>query len=328
MKNFLLIVFCLASSLAVAQRHYTYISDRKFFGPEELIGYDFCPYEVEIPDEVKKTLRPGQYSFGITQRNLYVEGDDVRGVYNVNNINSTEYGYMLTTINARDARLQGHLKVILNKRAQVEALIFKRSPDDKEMIFFQAFCPDEVYYKEKDYFTDRKELYIHEPDSLWGMKVYPFFRIHKGEKIQQRLRIDDNTYFTFIEEIIIEEKVKTKKAKPEEGQEEVGNEMAIEEVKTDSVQMDTIIKTKEIRNYYLVENAIIKYDDGTSENKTVKHKIKKIVERQNPNARQGEDRYQMILTPEKGPDINLYLTDRRTFSILEIGDKKYLARGH
>ena len=323
MKKFLLLLFCLSSTVAFAQkRYYTYISDRKFFGPEELIGYDFCPYEVEIPDDVKKTIRPGEYSFGITQHNLYVEGSDIRGVYNVSSINSTEYGYILTTINARDARLQGHLKVILNKRAQVEALIFKRSPDDKEMIFFQAFCPDELYYQEKDFFTDRRDIYIHEPDSLWGVEVYPFFRIHKGEKVQQRLRMSDSTYFTFVEEVIIEEKMKTKKVKP--GEEEV----EVEEIPIDTVLLDTIVKVKEIRNYYLIENGILRFDDGTSEHQTISHQIKKIVERQNPNAREGEERYQLIMTTDKGNEINLYLTDRRTISSIEIGDKHYLTRGH
>jgi len=50
MKNLLLLLCCLSCTLAVAQRKYSYIDDRRFYGPEMLIGYDFRPSEVEVPD--------------------------------------------------------------------------------------------------------------------------------------------------------------------------------------------------------------------------------------------------------------------------------------
>lgn len=326
MKNLLLFLCCLSCTLSVAQRKYSYIDDRRFFGPEMLIGYDFRPSEVEIPDELKKTLRPGEYSFGVTQRYLYVEGPEIRGVYDVNNINSTEYGFILTTINARDARLQGHLKVILNKRSQAEAVIFRRSPEEQEMIFFLPLCPDELFYAERDFFTDRKEVYVYHPDSLWGMELKPFWRIHQKENVQERLQMADSTYISFIEEIIIDEKIKTSKEKIQlqVEPEEPGKEIILK----DSTIIDTAILTTETRNYYVQERSILQYDDGTSEDKTTRYQIKKVTERQNTNAAPWEDHYKMTLTTTDGEDIFIYLTQARTFSGIEIRDKKYLARGH
>jgi len=199
---------------AIAQEDFTYISDRKFFLPDHLIGYDFRPNFMEIPNETEEELSPGEYSFGISTSNLYVDGGEIKGVYSVNNINPTEYGYKLMLMNARDPTVQGHLKVIVNRRAQVEALVFKRSNKEKEMIFFQAPITEDLYNQEKAYFTDKNEIQMEEQDSVWGLKVYPFMRIHYDQGgVQERLQISDSTSIEFVEKVTIIEKKKKKRKK-------------------------------------------------------------------------------------------------------------------
>ena len=121
-----------------AQSMFSYITDKRFKDPSDLVGYNFVPNFMEIPDETEGDLDPGDYSFGISQNNLYVQGEEISGVYSLNNINPTEYGYKLLLMNARDPRIQGHLKVILNKYAQVDALVFKRSGKGKGNRFLQC----------------------------------------------------------------------------------------------------------------------------------------------------------------------------------------------
>ena len=65
MKLINLILFLSLSFFLQAQQ-YSYISDRRFFEPADMIGYDFRPSALEIPNETKMEIDPGEYSFGIT----------------------------------------------------------------------------------------------------------------------------------------------------------------------------------------------------------------------------------------------------------------------
>ena len=213
--NYIVLIAVLFSTFVKAQDNFTYVSDRKFYGPEDLIGYDFRPEFMEIPEEVEQKLAPGSYSFGISSNNLYVDGGDIKGVYSVNNINPTEFGYKLLLMNARDPTLQGHLKVILNKYGQVEALVFKRSNKDNEIIFYQAQIPEKLWEEEKEYFTYKYQYEVTNPDSIWGQKFYPFLRIHNDQGgVQERLQMNDSTSIEFVERItVIEKKKKSKDRK-------------------------------------------------------------------------------------------------------------------
>ncbi len=206
-------ILLLGFSTGGAQDHYTYVSDRKFSDPVDLVGYNFCPSAMEIRGQVEEEVEPGTYSFGITPSNLYVNGPEIKGVYSLNNINTTDYGFKMLLMNARDPTIQGHLKVILNSVDQVEALIFKRSTQEPEVIFYQAAIPKGLSEREGVYFTDLLDLEISHPDSLWGQKIYPFLKIHHDAGTQERLVPSDSTSIEFIERITVIEKIKKKKKK-------------------------------------------------------------------------------------------------------------------
>lgn len=323
MKINILILFLGLSVWAQAQ--HSYISDRRFFAPDELIGYDFKPAIKEVPNERQEDLEPGEYSFGITHTNLYVKGEGLEGVYNINNMQPEDFGFKLTLMNARDARLQGHLKVILNKYGMVETLIFKRAPTDKETIFYLPAIPAKIKEAEKAYFTDRGELVFEHPDSIWGKKFYPFYRIHTLDRVQERLRIKDSTSVSFVEEITIEEKDSKKKKK--ENAAPVADSLSTEVV---AVAADSSLGDKKVKitkQHYVVLRSIVQYEDGTLEDKTWKHPVKRISEKEDGQAGEQEERFQWEFVNDKKQKIVLYLNGDHTVSSMIIDDKKYLMRG-
>lgn len=355
----LISVFCLNSSIA-QESQYTYIQDRAFFDPTDLIGYNFVPAALEIREEAEDEFGPGVYTFGVTRNNLYVAGEEIAGVYSVNNINPTKYGYQLKLMNARDPTIQGHLKIILDKRARVEALIFRRSKTDKEIIFFQSPIPGELAQQEKEYFTDIYDTKLESTDSLWSKTIRPFFRIHKdaaGE--QERLQIEDSTEISFIEEITVIDKTKKKKKKEERAEPNMENiELGIvegeevdpeseEEEETEAEALAADIgadpdeiaeemeiedeekkKIKIVKEYFVQFKSIITYNDGTVENELKKYEIKKIKERTDEQAGPYDEKFQVEIETDKGGTVYLYLTPERTFSSIELGGKKFLMRGH
>ncbi|MFT4758476.1 MAG: hypothetical protein ACI9XO_002810 [Paraglaciecola sp.] len=74
------LLFLLLAISKIATAQYTYITDRRFFDPTDLTGYDFRPDRMEIPNEIETELDPGDYSFGISTNNLYVENEAIKKV--------------------------------------------------------------------------------------------------------------------------------------------------------------------------------------------------------------------------------------------------------
>lgn len=362
--TFLLILLITSLGSILAQDDYTYISDRKFFRPDNLIGYDFRPNYMEVPNEGEQELSPGEYSFGISKSNLYVDGGDIKGVYSVNNINPTEYGYKLLLMNARDPTIQGHLKVILNKKAQVEALVFKRSNKEVEMIFFLAPIPKPLREKETSYFTGRYDLELPAQDSIWGQKVYPFMRVHYDEGgVQERLQAADSTSIEFIEKITVIEKKKKKKRKnrkqknevdeieTQEG--EVETEVVVEEVEAEvapqvdpgayppveaaesveaavAEEQEEVVKVKIIKEYFVKVRTIVTFEDGQIEDRVEEIPIKKkfaLFETETNNDPTIAP-FELEIYPKKGKPIIMRLTGKKTISSIQIEGKDYLMRGH
>ena len=235
--RFILLLSLLCIMGATAQNSFSYMSDRKFYSPDDLIGYNFKPFRLEIKDDREENLSPGVYSFGITQANLYVSGKDIEGVYSINNINTTNYGFQLLLMNARNPTLQGHLKIIVNKAKQVEAIVFKRSAKEKEIIFHIARLNETERDKEMAYFTDRGEIIINEPDSLYGKTIFPMTAVFYESGTQDKFAYTDSVFVKFekkttvIEKIIKEKKKKPEKVKPEKPKKEKAKKVKKEKEK-------------------------------------------------------------------------------------------------
>ena len=325
LKNLLFIIFLSVSFSGLAQEDYSYISDRKFKDPTDLIGYDFVPGIMEVKGESQQELGPGEYSFGVTLGNLFVKGEGIEGVYSINNTNTTDYGYKLLLMNARNPTIQGHLKMVLNNRAQVDALIFKRTTNEQELIFYQAQMSEDQRNEEDSFFSGRWEQELEHQDSIWGMAIRPFFRIHEAQRgIQERLKFGDSTNIEFIQtvKIIDKRKKKQKKAEGAEPLPTVAEALMMEEEELKELG----VKLKERR--MIKVRSIVNYEDGTSEDLVIEYEVKKMTEREDESAAPDGERYQIEFELEKGEPVYLYLTPKRTLSAFEAGGIRYLLKGY
>ncbi len=306
---------------------YTYVSDRKFQDPTDLIGWQFRPSELEIPDTRKSKFGPGEYSFGVTQNNLFIEGPDIAGVYSINNINPAEYGYILNLMNARNPTLQGHLKVILNKYRQADAVIFKRSPNEKEIIFWLPLLSQKEYDTNGQWYTDRREIFLADKDSLWGTSIKPFLLIDQVNKKQQILAIDDSTSFHFTREI--EHTLKKKKLKKKEVDLIDSLQLSIDNLLADSsllVETGARIET-DIVDYLTFKTRLL-YEDGGTEWVEKHLEIKALDEKVDKNAPDGGEKYLLEVSLKNGELLFVYLDTWRNVSSVEWGPRRYLMRGN
>lgn len=322
------LLWCLASEANAQFDTYTYVTDRRFTDPTDLLGWQFRPNELEIPEERKSALSPGDYRFGITQNNLFVEGPDIAGVYSINNINPTEYGYMLLLMNARNPTLQGHLKVVLNDRRQADAVIFKRSPREKEMVFWLPLLSERDYRAEAEWFTDRRELFLPATDSLWGTEIRPFLLLDGLEGKQQRLTVDDSTYFRFSREIAYTVKDKKKRKKGEVSLvDSLG--LTAEDLLADSTLREEAGVTVEerIADFLRFKTRLI-YDDGGTKWVEEEHEIREVTERSDRKSGEADDKYEWEIELKNGERLGLYLDFQRHVSALVRGNQRFLMRGY
>ncbi len=345
--KFNLLLLSLLLSIHCLGQDYSYQSDRAFRSPNEFIGYTFVPYKMENPKQgIKSRLGTDDVSFRISRSYLYVNGGQFEGAYNINTINPTEYGFKILHMNARDATIQGHMKVILNRIKQVEALIFRRSQKDPEIIYHIMEIPQDVKQTEKEYFTDINELKLESTSELWGKTVRPFFL--NLQKTQNRLREDDDLSISFEEKVTVIDKTKKKKQKKpkkkkkkkgEEESEEGLEEEVMEEVEEvvelviDTSTIDTAQtdprKLKIVKEYFCHLRFIQTDDDGDEKEIKKVYRIEKWKERKDEAAKMDEEKYQIEFKSKDVPGgvFYIYLTGHRTISSMEFGGDTYKMRG-
>ena len=342
MKSRLLLIFFICFSMIgkAQEERYSYSSERKFTDPTDLMGYNFRPAKKETPGDYEaKKIQPGEYSFGVSRSRLYVKGDEeLEGMYEINNINTENYGYKLLLLDPRKPSQRGHLKIILTPQGEAEALVFKTRSKAKEIIFHIPQTSSDLKKAESKYFTDLKEVAVESTDSLWGMKIFPYIRKDFGSNRQSRFYEADSTMISFEEVITIKEKKKKKKKskkkrkKKKDEVTEVVEEAVTEEVTNQVPQempaeSDEVVKTKTIKEYFVKIRSILKNEDGTTEDKIWTYQIKEILEREDETAKKNEERFQIVLKSGK-KEIYLYLNGDRTISSFETEDGLFMMRGH
>jgi hypothetical protein len=312
-----ILVHCAVLAHAQTKLYYSYINDRRFTDITDLQGYLFHPGSFEIRGQTRQEFQAGSYSFVISGNNLYVAGDQIKGVYSVNSIKPAEYGYILTLMNARDPTLQGHLKVILTDRKYVDALVFKRSSKDKEMIFLLNDPPQNLSKREAAYFTDLREFVIENTDSLWGKSIKPFLLIERSSGQQQRLQMADSTELRFIETIeVIDKRKKPKNAQPEP---------PLTYPLPDSLVGHPDIRLE--RSYSAVMRTMTYYEDGRSERLQKVFEIEKASIREEKNSQDPFKRFVVSLKTKSG-DLDIFLDTDKQVSYFNYGTRSYLMRGY
>ncbi len=328
----LIIVFALAAN--AQEGDYSYIQDKRFFEPEDVVGYDFKPSAMERSGGREEAIEADSYSFGITTNNLFVDGEGLKGTYNINNIDPTGYGFKLSLLDVSNPMVQGHLKIVLRKGNHAEALIFKKDNKSKEIIFFLPEMQGAKKKTEDAHFTNRWEQKMEEGlGNIWGKSVWPLF---EETDFQRRLQIRDSMEISFVENWRVEDKrKKKKKKKAKEGEEMEEEEPEIDLSTLSKAAIEELAeenkKIKVIKEYFLKTRILIPTEDGTDMDEiTSSYRIKNVKELEDEAAGGNDDRYQIILQLEKSKikEIYIYLTTERTISAIEIDDTLYLMQGH
>lgn len=323
-------LFLFFSFLAFAQTEYSYTTDRKFSGPEKFLGYSFVPsLKINPKQDIEQDLDPGAISFGIDRNYLYIKGEEESGAYNLTQIRPTEYGYKLELMNARDAQIQGHLKIIMMPGNFVEALIFRKSQKHDEIVYYLPEIEKNLENKEKEYFTDRADLFIENEEGLWGKTIRPFLLI---EKVQTRFRMQDSMKVSFIEVIEVIDKTKQPKAK-ETDTIPVKPYIPVTVEALDTLDLEVLKKNKNIkiiRTYSIHLSFIQTLEDGSIKTMSNVYPINKVKEKMDSSAGPKGDKYQIEFGVGKLPGglVHLYLDGERRVTSIDFGPDRYLVRGY
>lgn len=309
-------VFQLVCPLDATAQQYSYVTDRRFFTPGDLIGYTFHPAQKVALTGATEKVPPGSYAFGITYKHLYVTGEGIEGVYNIDASRQHDFGIQLDITHARNARLRGYLKIIQNKYGMVESLVFRRAASDVESVFHIAPLPAGQRDAEKEFFTDRGELAIPSVEQLWGHVIRPFMCIHQDSYLQERFSVSDSIEIAFLS----------------------GTEAEIREIRKSRKGMDSASlaedpgsflpgndrrQTKSAQYLYLDLRAGL----HDSRLKSVAYPIRKILEKEDRNAGLTQERYRWDILSDSKERITLFLNGDHTVSSLQIGNSLYLMRG-
>lgn len=208
-KNYLLLnlfVFCSLASFG-QYREYTYISDRVFATSDDFLGCTFRPNEMQMPDDDRpRGIGVGNISFRITLGYLWVKENEEETAFNMTTINPTEYGFKMDLMNANKPSEQGHLKVFLNDKKQVDAFAYKRHRQAPEIVYYQATLSKNTQERDQRYFTDIKDMNLANIQFAFGKSVKPFYRT---DREKTRIYPGDSLSFKFSEkEVTVGKKTK------------------------------------------------------------------------------------------------------------------------
>lgn len=304
----------LSSEHLQAQNAYSYVSDRSFKQITDIIGWQFVPSQEEVKGNYKRNLSAGDVTFGITMNNLYVSGKNIQGVYSINNMIPTNFGFQLQLMNANNPTLQGHLKIALDNNRQAYGLLFKRSPKEPEMLFELPDIPKQIEEREKEYFSDKNEVIVQHIDSLWTRSFRPFYSFNSESRIQRRLQVSDDVFFTFSMKTTIIDKTKKKDKTPTAA--------------TDTVKVTDPSKIKIIKEYFLKVHFKNKLQNNEIEEKTVDYTFEKFDWKEDSRApANAPDRFRITLKPKNGGEIAIYLNNNKAISFIDLDGFRYAVRG-
>lgn len=317
-KNILFFAMLWCSIVAQAQNNsvYTYHNDHRFWDTDDIIGYTFVVGERENPPSPSiKKLRAGEAVFKIMRDFLYITEGGNEAKYSVNQITGEAYGFKLHLMDARNPSIQGHLKVIRDETKYVRALVFKKSRDEKEVIFHLLEPPKNIVKADAKYFTHKDSVVLKTKDEFWKKSFRPFFQV---SGIQQRLYTEDSLTISFTKDTVVTKKAKIPTAK-------------------DSVLIAAGKKKAEKDKIKIIDQIHLRYLEQDEKDPSGPRKvvvldyeitnIKRLVN--NDDSEQAKDmRFKYELTVDKMPEpFLLFLTEKETLSVVVIGEFNYLMQG-
>lgn len=290
-KTLLLVGFTCFYTFLSGQSQYSFVSDRQFKSPADLIGYSFCPNEIGYSDGSKMDLDRGEICLSVGTNYLTITGDEFGGAYSINAIKAESYGYFMALVDAQDPSKQGELKFHLNKYRGLDVMVFKASDKGEQIVFFQALMSESRWNKETNYFTDKNEYELATPDEIWGDTIRPFHQLGGGK--QYRIQMKDSIAWSF--------------------------------------RVDTVDAGKKQKLRYLARFQMLIVDENEESSMySEEYEIKNIQLRQSKDPRDADRRYQVEYQSKSAPGgaILLYLNDKKKLSMIEMGDRRFLIRGY
>ena len=176
-KILFLVAFCGCNTAAFAQNtnYYSYYNDHKFWDTDDVIGYTFVPNEREVQGGKPTKLRAGEVVFRVMRDYLYVTEGGNEAKYSVNQITSEAFGMKMQLMDARNPTIQGHVKIIRDENRFVRAVIFKKSGQEKEVIYHQAEPSLAQERQNSKYFTHKDSIMLRDRDAFWKKNRAPIF---------------------------------------------------------------------------------------------------------------------------------------------------------
>jgi hypothetical protein len=318
-KNFLSLALVLCGVfLAQAQNTsiYTYHNDHRFWDTDDIIGYTFVVGARENPpSSAIKKLRAGEVVFKVMRDYLYITEGSAEVKYSVNQITAEKYGFKLHLMDARNPSIQGHVKVVLDEMKFVRSLIFKKSREEKEVIFHLLEPTKQIIKTDAKYFTHKDSAVLKTKETFWKKSFRPFFEV---SGTQHRLYTEDSLTVSFTKDTVITKKAKIPTAK-------------------DSVLIAAGKKKAEKDKIKIIDQIHLRYLEQDEKDPSGARKvvvldyeitdIKRLIN--NEDSEQAQDmRFKYELKVDKMPEpFLLFLTEKETLSVIVIGEFSYLMQG-
>ena len=316
MKFIPLLLLCSLFAQAQNTDVYTYYNDHRFWATDDVIGYTFVVGERENPPSTAlKKLRAGEAVFKIMRDFLYVTESGKEAKYSVNQITTEKYGFKLHLMDARNPSIQGHVKVVRDEMKFVRSLIFKKSREEKEVIFHLLEPTKLVTKADAKYFTNKDSVTLKTANEFWKKSFRPFFQV---SGVQQRLYTQDSLTISFTKDTVITKKAAIPTAK----------DSALIAAGKKKAEKDKIKIIDQLHLRYLEQDE--KDPSGPRKVVVLDYKItniKRLVN--NEESEQAQDmRFKYELTIDKMPEpFLLFLTEKETLSVVVIGEFSYLMQG-
>ena len=129
------------------------------------------------PSSAIKKLRAGEAVFKIMRDYLYITEGGSEVKYSVNQITTEKYGFKLHLMDARNPSIQGHVKVVRDEMKFVRSLIFKKSREEKEVIFHLLEPTKLIEKADARYFTHKDSAVLKSKEAFWKKSFRPFFQV-------------------------------------------------------------------------------------------------------------------------------------------------------
>lgn len=188
---------------------YTYVEDKVFTQPDDLVGYTFAPRQFKLPvHNAPQLLRPQSILFRVTLNQLYIEHPLEKGrveVFNIRNIVEVKEGFKISFVPLGSPTQEGYMVVFLNASNQAEGLVIQEAAGDPQIIYYQTSIPPQILERDTAYFTNNREKDGSNIVNIWKESFFPYKRIRPfSGKFEQEQRIypEDSLSFFFEERLI------------------------------------------------------------------------------------------------------------------------------